>query len=269
MKLIPLVLMCSLFSLVTGCATRFPQPNIEKVSEVGRLDAMRILEDCVAAHGGDLREKEVEKINFSVTGKWGSLIKKIQPLVTDHRYRIDSDEAFFPQDLVYQVKWRGPAGEKTINRSTNQTTVFYDGEESKDPDVLSSSAMTSDAFQLFHFGPSLLRWRGVEPVRLQDVLEKGRRFYQLYFEWEPGFGDSERDEIVVIIDKETNLLYRVWITLEGYRTTKGASVDVTFLEYDSKHGITLPVKFVERVRAPIAIKAHRWTTTDWSVVFEQ
>jgi len=53
----------------------------------------------------------------------------------------------------------------------------------------------------------------------------------------------------------------VEITLEGYRTTQGAHVDVTFEAFERHSGVLLPVEFNERVRAPVAIQAHRWWVT--------
>jgi len=221
-----------------------------------------LFEASLAAHGGDVREA-VNDLNVAVTGEWGNLIRRIQPLVTDFKYRIQSEERLHPESGVYAVKWTGPAGTKTIVRSRDETSVWYNGEPSLDADVLSSSAMTSDAFQLFHFGPSFLHWRGTDFTRLSDVEEKGRRYHRVYVELSPGFGLSPRDEVVVFIDPDTTLMHRVWITLEGFRTTKGASVDVTFLEYGELAGLTLPRKFVERVRAPISIHAHAWEVTAW------
>jgi hypothetical protein len=162
---------------------------------------------------------------------------------------------------VNAVRWSGPAGTKTIRRESNATVVFYNGEPSQDEDVLASSALTSDSFALFHLGPSELARVGQTPRRLSDGQEDGRRYYRLYFERVPGFGVSERDEIVAYIDVETNRLFRVWITLEGFATTRGATVDVTFTEYQTVGGYVFPKALVERVRAPIGIKAHTWEVT--------
>ena len=144
--------------------------------------------------------------------------------------------------------------------------MSYNGIRTSDPDALVSSAMTSSTFALFHLGPSVLAWRGGEPVRLADETIDGRRCHRLYFVFEPGFGLSDRDEVVAYVDAETMRLYRVWLTIEGFRTTRGATVDVTFLDYKEVSGYLLPSKFDERVRAPISIHAHAWHNTRMELV---
>jgi hypothetical protein len=125
--------------------------------------------------------------------------------------------------------------------------------------------MTADAFQLFHFGPSFLLWRGAALVRLPDAREDGHDYHRLLATIRPGFGFSEEDRIVAWIDTRTARLYRVHITLEGFETTKGAHADVTFLDYRQFGPLLLPVSFYERVRGPIAIDAHRWHLTGLDV----
>ncbi len=262
MKLVRIWFLLGIGIVFTGCATSLPRPGSEPTELGEGRSGKDLLEESLAAHGGDIR-KAVSDLNVAVTGEWGNLIRKIQPLVTDFKYRIRSEERLLPESEIYSVKWTGPAGTKTIVRSKDETLVWYNGERSEDEDVLASSAMTSDAFQLFHFGPSFLFWRGTEYTRLSDFREEGRLYHRVHVKLEPGFGRSPADEAVVYIDPESMLLHRVWITLEGFRTTKGASVDVTFLEYGQLAGLTLPRKFVERVRAPISIHAHAWEVTSW------
>ena len=51
------------------------------------------------------------------------------------------------------------------------------------------------------------------------------------------------------------------MTLNGFETTRGAHVDTTFLAYRQVGPYLLPVRFSERVRGPLRIKAHEWHTT--------
>jgi hypothetical protein len=67
--------------------------------------------------------------------------------------------------------------------------------------------------------------------------------------------------VVLWINAQTHLLYRVHFTLNGFETTQGAHVDTTFLAYRKLGRFTLPVKFSERVRGPIRLPAHEWHTT--------
>lgn len=250
--------------LLAGCATRFPQPIPDTQFE-DRLTAAEILADCLQAHGGQLGNN-IDQVHLSVSGTWSNAIKIIQPLVTDFEYRIDSQEVYYPKAGNSRIQWSGPAGTKVIEWDYPNVKVFYNDIENTDPDVLASSAMTSSTFELFHLGPSVPARRGGDPIRLSDELIDGTKYHRLYFLFEPGFGLSERDEVVAYVDAKTKLLTRVWLTLEGYRTTKGATVDVTYLDYKDTSGYLLPSKFDERVRAPLSIHAHTWWNTQMELV---
>lgn len=244
--------------LLGGCATPFPVATAGFRPPDGR-DGAAVLAATLAAHGGDLRARGGD-IASAVTGAWSPLITRIQPLVTDHRWRIDAQERLLPAEGVHTIRWTGPAGEKVVVRTPTTVRVFYNGTESVEDDVLASSAMTSDAFQLFLCGPSFIAWRASRLERLADVEEDGRTLHRVLAVLEPGFGRSPRDEVVLFVDARDHRLRRVWFTLEGFRTTRGATADVTFLRYQSFAGLLLPVAFDERVRAPISLHAHAWHT---------
>lgn len=74
--------------LLAGCAAQFPQP-VPDTQPDDRLSAAEIFADCLQAHGGQLGN-EIDQVQLSVSGTWESMIKRIQPLVTDFEYRIDS-----------------------------------------------------------------------------------------------------------------------------------------------------------------------------------
>lgn len=245
--------------LLGGCATPFPVATAEYRHPDGRNGAA-VLATTLAAHGGDLRARGGDIIS-AITGEWSALITRIQPLVTDHRWRIDAQERMRPAEGLHAIRWSGPAGEKLVVRTPSAIRVFYNSVESFDDDVLASSAMTSDAFQLFLCGPSFIAWRASRLERLADAQEDGRTLHRVLAVIEPGFGRSPRDEVVLYIDARDHRLWRVWFTLEGFRTTRGATADVTFLRYLSVGGVLLPVAFDERVRAPVSIHAHAWRTT--------
>jgi hypothetical protein len=244
--------------LLGGCATPFPVAPMEFRHPDGR-DGAAVLAATLVAHGGDLRERGGD-IAAGLTGEWSALITRIQPLVTDHRWRIAAQERMLPAQGLHAIRWSGPAGEKVVVRTPSAIRVFYDGVESLDEDVLASSAMTSDAFQLFLCGPSFISWRASRLTRLADVQEDGRTQHRVLAVIEPGFGRSPRDEVVLFIDARDHRLWRVWFTLEGFRTTRGATADVTFPRYRRVGGMLLPVEFDERVRAPISLHAHAWRT---------
>jgi len=212
------------------------------------------------AHGGDTRGR-LNDLSVGLNGEWPFLITRIQPLVTDFKFRVSSQERLLVNDGVYTAFYTGPGGTKKVVRTPDDIRVFYNGEESFDSKVLQSSAMTADAFFLFLLGPLALQDHAGKFVRLSDIREHNSDYYRIYAMLEPGYGQSERDEIIVWIDQKTNLTYRVDITLQGYESTKGAHVDVSFLAFDDFNGFKLPVKFLERVLGPIRIKAHEWYLT--------
>lgn len=244
--------------LLGGCATRFPVASAEFRHPDGR-DGAAVLAATLGAHGGDLRARGGD-ISSALTGEWSALITRIQPLVTDHRWRSDAQERMLPAEGLHAIRWSGPAGEKVVVRTPSAIRVFYNGMESFDDDALASSAMTSDAFQLFLCGPSFIAWRASRLERLADVQEDGRTLHRVLAVIEPGFGRSPRDEVVLYIDARDHRLWRVWFTLEGFRTTRGATADLTYLRYRQVGGVLLPVEFDERVRAPVSIHAHAWRT---------
>ncbi len=250
--------------LLAGCATPFPQADQETVFSDG-LTADAILQASLAVHGGDLRESFSE-VRLSQTGEWGTAIRRIQPIVTDAEYRISARETHFLQENRSRFEWTGPAGTKDIDWAYPDISVTYNGDPTRDLDLIRSSAMTSEAFRLFHLGPTFLAWRGGDPVRLADEEIAGRTYHRLMFTLQPGFGFSESDQLVAYFDTESLRLYRVWITLEGFRTTQGATVDLTYLEYQEIDGHLMPLRLDERVRAPIAIHAHTWTISNLELV---
>jgi len=265
MKRLATGLLAAAALLLAACATRFPEPAPAAAGPDGP-DAATLLAQCVAAHGGDLRDS-VNELHLSLTGEWGTLIRRIQPLVTDYGYRIDANERHLLDEDRSVVDWSGPSGRKHIDwRPPRDITVAYDDAPSTDPDVLASTAMTAEAFRLFHLAPSYLAWRGGEPLRLDDETVDGRRYHRLLFTLEPGFGFAERDRVVAYVDADSKRLFRLWITLEGFRTTLGATVDLTYLEFQEVDGFLLPRRLDERVRAPIGIHAHEWIVGDVELI---
>lgn len=258
----------ALVLLIAGCAG-FPQPREGLEFEDG-LSAEQWFERVMEAHGGDLSD-DPRDFNVAMTGEWYSLIQRIQPLVTDADYRVSAEERYLPSKHLYVVRHRGPAGVKTVWRKDREIKVWYDGEPVDDPDVLAATAMTTDAFELFHYGPSFLARRATELTRLSAGRESERRYPRLLFTIQPGFGQSGRDQVVAWIDPDSHRLFRVHITLNGFETTRNAHVDTTFSDYVEQDGYWFPTAFEERVRGPIRIDAHDWHITGrdmdrgWSV----
>ena len=245
--------------LLAACATRFPEPRPGLVFDDG-LDARTVFDRSLAAHGGDLAEVPGD-FNLAMAGEWQTLIQRIQPLVTDAGFRITAEERFRPSERLYVVRHQGPEGHKHVVRTPDSIEVFYNGERETDPARLRATAMTTDAFQLFHFGPSLVHWRASDMVRLADAREGGVDYRRILATLRPGFGESRQDQVVLWIHPDSDLLFRVHLTLEGFEATQGAHVDTTFLAYERVGRFVFPSRFDERVRGPLPISAHQWWIT--------
>ncbi len=246
--------------LAAGCASlRFP-PEPPAAPFADGLDGDAIFARTLAAHGGDLRTYPGD-INLSTDGRWFALIQRIQPLVSDSGFRIRSEERYRPGDGLYAISHSGPQGIKHVVRSREGLTVSYNGVRETDPAKLRATAMTNDAFRMFHFGPSFFLDRVDRWVRLGDAEDAGRCFHRLRGTVRPGFGEAAEDEVVLWIDRDDARLYRIHMSLNGFETTVGAHVDTTFLAYREVDGYLLPVRFHERVRGPLRIDAHTWWTT--------
>jgi hypothetical protein len=245
--------------LAGGCATPFPPVAGTGAIADGR-SAQAIFDQCLDAHGGDLGEHPGD-LNLAMTGRWYAAIKRLQPVVTDAGFRISAEERFLPRERLHVVRHTGPDGDKRVVRRPGAVEVYYNGVRETDPARLRAAAMTTDAFQLFHFGPSFIRWRAAALERLDDAREGGIRYHRLLATLRPGFGESQSDQAVLWIDAASHRLFRVHISLEGFETTRGAHVDTTFLDYRRVGPFLLPVRFHERVRGPVRIDAHRWWTT--------
>lgn len=246
-------------SLLSACASRFPSPELD-VALDSQISAAQIFQRTFNVHGGASIE-QLNDVNLSISGEWKTLIRRIQPLVTDYKYRIDSQERLFMNNGGYIALYNGPGGSKKVVRTTDSLAVYYNGEQSTDPEVLSSTALTADAFRLFLLGPLALQAWQDQFTRLTDITFQGEQHYRLHLNLKPGFGYSEQDQVVLWVNAESGRTKMIQITLEGHSTTKGAHVEVEYLGYTQKGDYLFPSDFFERVNAPISINAHAWHLT--------
>lgn len=246
-------------ALLWGGCTSFPRAEPNLRFDDG-IEAQVIFDRCLEAHGGDVRAW-AQDLNFSADGTWNFLVQRIQPLVADGAFRVRSQERIRPSEQLYSVLWTGPAGTKQVVRTPETVEVYYNGVRETDPAKREASAMTADATQLFHLGPTFLAMRNVTFVRLADAREGGVTYRRLFTTLRPGFGFSPQDDVVLWIHPETHRLFRVHLTVDGFAGTRGAHVDTTFLEYRQVGRMLVPVKLNERLRAPIPANVHRWRMT--------
>jgi len=252
------LLLIGLMAALVGCAG-FPQGRPGLTFPDG-LSAEQVFELCLAAHGGDIRDYPGD-INIATDGRWYALIQRIQPVVSDAGFRVTSEERFRPRDGIYAIRHSGPEGSKQVLRTASGISVRYEGGPEVEDERQRATAMTNDAFQLFHFGPSFVKHRAQSMIRLPDTRENGRDYRRILAELSPGFGESSSDQVVLWIDAASHRLFRVHMTLEGFETTRGAHVDTTFLAYQQAGPYLLPSRFSERVRGPLRIMAHEWHMT--------
>lgn len=245
--------------LLAGCAGTFPEADPGREFDDG-LTAEELFARTMAAHGGDLREYEGD-LNQSTDGEWGRMVQRVQPLVADGGYRGQGEERYRPADELYAIHYTGPEGTKTVVRQRDDIQVYYDGARSEDEDRIRATAMTTDAGELFHYGPTFVKHRATSMARLEDRREEGVDYRRVLATIQPGFGKAEEDQVVMWIHPESDLLYRVHITLTGFEPTRNAHVDTTFIEYEEVGPYTLPSRFEERVLGPIRLFVHEWWVT--------
>ncbi len=244
--------------LLGGCAS-FPKADSNPRFDDG-LEAHAIFSRCLEAHGGDVREW-AQDLNFSVDGTWNFLVQRVQPLVADGALRERSQERIRPSEQLYSVLWTGPEGTKKVVRTPETVEVYINGMLESDQATREASAMTADATQLFHLGPSFLAMRGAEFIRLEDRREDGVTYRRLLTTLRPGFGFSPQDDVVLWIHPDNDRLFRVHLTVDGFEGTRGAHVDTTFLAYRQVGRMLVPVEMNERLRSPFPLNVHRWRMT--------
>ena len=250
-------------AILAGCGTTFPQP-VDDAEFADDLTAEELLAQSLEAHGGDLHAFDGD-INLSTDGEWKRLIQRFQPIVTDTGYRQAAEHRYKPSARLYAIRYTGPEGVKTIVRQEDDITVYYDGERTDDEERIAATAMTTDAYLLFQFGPTFIHERASELTRLPEQREDGIDYRRVLATVRPGFGLADEDQVVAWFHPDTDQLYRVHMTLTGFEATEGAHVDTTFLAYEQVGPFTLPSELRERVRGPIRIGALDWWLTGFDI----
>lgn len=226
----------------------------------GESAARALVERSVAAHGGNLFE-EIDDLTVSYEGRWGRLTPRIQPVLADKGFRRQSVETYLLENEVVRQVHEGPQGKKTVVRDRDSIDVDYHGARITNDEHQVTSALVADVYIMLTTGPSFFLRQGVELELGPPERHKGRTLDVALARLRPGFGLSEEDRVKLWIDRETSLLERVQFTLEGYERTRGAEVDVRFEEHRTLEGRVWPTLFVERIRRPLDLFAHRWRLT--------
>ena len=242
---------------------REPAPgNARRVAGAGEAEG--VLRKSVATMGDAWHRYDTVTVGYE--GKWKWLAKKVQPTLTDPKFRKSSVEKYdISREMVLQ-EHRGPSGDKRVVRNRKGVEVRYLDALSTDPDSKAAAALVADAYTAFLFGPSWLLENGRDLEQVGSRKVDGERCDGVQGRLTPGFGFSNEDRFVAWVGQESGLLRRLQFTLEGLESTRGADVDVTFKDHwTARDGSRWPSLFVERVRRPIPIKAHVWRMTSLKV----
>lgn len=250
-------------SLVLAACSGVPKPS----GFVSNTDALNLFDATTKAHGRDAF-LALKDLSIAYDSHWYQLIQKIQPVLTDGTFRGGSEERLLLRAGVTAQKHQGQAGSKFVLRqrdyaSSNvngSTQVWFNGELSPAPEIVSAAALVVDAYRVFILGPFHYLDGDHYFEMVGTAWIDGRLTDKLLISTRPGLGDSEQDSHLLFIDREDKLVRRIRFTLEGLDSTRGAVVETDFSEFRLMHGVLWPTQFFERVTRPIPnLPAHRWS----------
>lgn len=255
-----LLILC--LPLLGACVSVMPP-----VQHSGEQPEARALLDASAQAHGVAAFRQLRDVNVSYDGEWRTLVQKLQPVLVDASFRKSSEERLIlGRERIIGQRHSGPGGVKHVVRQAASVQVDYNGQPSRDNDVLAAAALVADAYRMFLTGPMhflegnaslALAGTGVVEGRACDLLLAVRR---------PGHGPSAEDRYLLFIDRQDRLLRRVRFTMEGLAATQGAVVEVDFFDHREIAGVRWPTRFFERIRKPIPLlPVHAWRLTGLDV----
>jgi hypothetical protein len=223
-------------------------------------EAMQLLQASADAHGWRAFSQMTD-VNVSYQGDWYPFVGKVQPILVDSAYRESSQERILISPRITAQAHRGPAGRKQVVRAAPEAKLWYDGVPEADTEKNAAAAAVADAYRMFLLGPFyFLESKAVLELASEDVID-GRRYDRVLATLRPGFGKSAGDRVLIYIDKRDRLVRRLRFTFEALESTRGVVADVDVSRHVEIDGVKWPADFVEYVRRPIAIRAHRWKLT--------
>ena len=252
--------------LAGGCAS-MPPMTARGSTEAG----LALWQRAASAHGQD-GFAALFDINVAFDGRWHALVQRLQPVLTDGGYRRSSEERWMPVIGAYAQTHTGAAGVKHVLRRRTvvgegaQIAVWKNGKPLTGPEELSASALIVDAYRLFLLGP--LAYSGASAgFDVGEPIWIGRRRCDaLLIAQRPGFGHPGEDKVILYIDRESGLMQRVRLTLEGLTSTQGAIVEVDTEGHVERHAMRWPTRFFERLVRPMPnLPVHRWQLTGLDV----
>ena len=249
-----------LLALLGACGS-IPMPT----ASGSQREALALLEQAQQAHG-KAAFAAIKDINVSYGGTWFNLITRIQPAITDTAYRQTSQERMLmppgqPGSVIAQVH-SGPGGQKTVMETErSKVAISYNGVPYTGADQQAASHLVLHAYQLFLY-PAFYVQRASVLERAGTSVVNGRDCDVLLAVLRPGIGNSPEDRVLLSIDRETKLVRRVWLTLEGSEPSQGAVVSVVHDKFVNIGGVTWPTHFYETVVRPFpGLPAHDFYLT--------
>jgi len=236
-----LLVAVSLF--VAACAsTRIPQTTLTGSDP----EAMSILTASQRAHGSEAFAT-IRDLNVRYASGWNSFGARVQPALWDRRYRRESEEALdLGSGTIVQLH-KGPGGRKFVLRAPGRVTVWYNGQPDSREDVLRAAALMADVEKMELLGPLYFQRPGVILEKIGAAKVDRAECDQVLAVLRPGFGYAEEDRAVLSIDRETQRLRRVAMTLEGLKPGGSAKLEVTFRTWAQRTGVWWAADFDERI----------------------
>ncbi len=262
-----------LVDLAGGCRASLPPWS----SDSGH-DALSLLRDSAMAHGLSAYAA-IDDINVSYAGHWRRLVGILQPDLVDSGFRGGSQERLLLHEGIIAQSHLGPKGHKQVVRVSSPQEgssihVWFNDEAAHDKDRNDAAALVAEAYALFLLGPMLLVTNEHPHRDIQAATAGTAEVKQdgvahpcdvLNLKISPGLGNSVSDQLALYLDRETRLMRRVRMTLNGLESTQGALVDVDTFQHRSLHGIMWPTAFHERLLRPAPLDVHHWRLTGLDV----
>jgi hypothetical protein len=256
--------------LAGGCRADLPRSSTVDTA----AEATRLLLESAEAHGL-AAFSSVRDVNVSYTGHWRRLVAKLQPELVDARFRGGSEERLLVQDGIIAQAHQGPGGTKQVVRTypsklPPEIQVWFNGQASQDRAKLDAAALVAEAYALFLLGPILLvtnqhPQRGIQaslaPPAAVKQAGQTHACNVVLVRMSPGLGNSMSDQLAIYLDKETHLMRRVRMTLNGLESTQGALVDIDTYDHRAIQHLVWPTTFHERLLRPAPLDVHAWHLT--------
>lgn len=248
------LLLAAMACSLSACAS--PKICTRKI-ERSDPKAMEMVTSSQQAHGAKAFAK-IRDVSVRYDGRWARLGPKFQPVLADTSFRLGSEERLLVQPRVIAQAHAGPAGKKFVLRTPKDVSIGRNGLPSKDEEAKRAAAVVADVYIMFLLGPFYFDRPGFVFAPYGEAVVDNAICDQVLAVLRPGFGFSKEDRVILSIDRATSRLRRVLLTLNGFESTVGAEVDVTFRDYRTIDGVLWPTDFDEYIRSPLNLPAHRW-----------